>query len=157
MASDILLAPIQLGNLNLPNRVVMTPIKLGYSSKTGEVTGRHVAFYTRRVRGGVRQPGMIHAGDLEIDINGHRVNRSGESIHLTRNEFNLLAVLAQHPGQTYSRSQLLDRLHGVRYDGFDRSIDAHIKNLRRKIEPDPLEPTYIHTVYGVGYRFTDEV
>jgi two-component system alkaline phosphatase synthesis response regulator PhoP len=111
----------------------------------------------RRVRGGVRQPGMIHAGDLEIDTTGHRVTRSGESIHLTRNEFNLLTVLAQHPGQTFSRAQLLDHLHGVRYDGFDRSIDAHIKNLRRKIEPDPLEPTYIHTVYGVGYRFIDEV
>ncbi|MCJ7621933.1 MAG: response regulator transcription factor [Anaerolineaceae bacterium] len=110
----------------------------------------------RRVHGGLRQPGLIHAGDLEININGHRVSRSGEPIHLTRNEFNLLAVLAQHPGQTYTRAQLLDRLYGVRYDGFDRSIDAHIKNLRRKIEPDMLEPFYIHTVYGVGYRFTDE-
>lgn len=110
----------------------------------------------RRVRGGVRQPGLIRVGDLEIDINGHRVTLSGETIHLTRNEFNLLAALAQHPGQTFTRAQLLDRLHGVRYDGFDRSIDAHIKNLRRKIEPDPLEPFYILTVYGVGYRFTDE-
>ena len=68
-----------------------------------------------------------------------------------------LATLAQHPGQTFSRAQLLDRLHGVAYDGFDRSIDAHIKNLRRKLEPDPGQPCYVLTVYGIGYKFTDEV
>ena len=66
-------------------------------------------------------------------------------------------ALASHPGQSFSRPQLLDRLHGVSYDGYDRSIDAHVKNLRRKIEPDLTDPTYILTVYGVGYRFNDEV
>jgi two-component system alkaline phosphatase synthesis response regulator PhoP len=111
----------------------------------------------RRVQGGVHQPGLIRAGDLEIDLNGHRVTRDGEQLRLTRTEFNLLATLAQHPGQTFTRNQLLDRLHGVAYDGFDRSIDAHIKNLRRKLEADPIEPRYILTVYGVGYKFTDEV
>jgi two-component system alkaline phosphatase synthesis response regulator PhoP len=111
----------------------------------------------RRVQGGVRQPGRIRAGDLEIDLHGHRVTRAGEPVRLTRSEFNLLAVLAQHPGQTFTRAQLLDRLHGVAYEGFDRSIDAHVKNLRRKLEPDPVEPSYVLTVYGVGYRFTDEV
>ena len=111
----------------------------------------------RRVQGGVRQPGLIRAGDLEIDLHGYRVSRGGEPIHLTRSEFNLLAVLAQHPGQTFSRAQLLDRVHGVAYEGFDRSIDAHIKNLRRKLEPDPAEPRYVLTVYGIGYRFADEV
>jgi len=111
----------------------------------------------RRVQGGVRQPGLIRAGDLEIDLHGYRVSRGGETIHLTRSEFNLLAVLAQHPGQTFSRAQLLDRVHGVAYEGFDRSIDAHVKNLRRKLEPDPAEPQYVLTVYGIGYRFTDEV
>ncbi len=111
----------------------------------------------RRVRGGVRQPGLLRAADLEINLDGHTVARAGEPIHLTRIEFNLLALLAQHPGQTFSRAQLLDRLHGVRYEGFDRSIDAHIKNLRRKLEPDPLEPRYVLTVYGIGYKFTDEV
>ncbi|MBU0702940.1 MAG: response regulator transcription factor, partial [Chloroflexi bacterium] len=94
----------------------------------------------RRVRGGVHQPGLIRAGDLEIDLHGHRVTRAGEPIHLTRSEFNLLAVLAQHPGQTFPRAQLLDRLHGVAYEGFDRSVDAHVKNLRRKLEPNPSEP-----------------
>jgi two-component system alkaline phosphatase synthesis response regulator PhoP len=111
----------------------------------------------RRVRGGVHQPGLIRVGELEIDVHGHRVTRDGEAIHLTRTEFNLLVALAQHPGQTFSRAQLLDRLHGVRYDGFDRSVDAHVKNLRRKLEPDPVEPRYVLTVYGIGYKFTDEV
>jgi two-component system alkaline phosphatase synthesis response regulator PhoP len=111
----------------------------------------------RRVHGGVHQPGRVRAGDLEIDLEGHRVARSGEDVHLTRTEFNLLATLAQHPGQTFTREQLLDRLHGVAYDGFDRSVDAHIKNLRRKLEADPAEPRYVLTVYGVGYKFTDEV
>jgi two-component system alkaline phosphatase synthesis response regulator PhoP len=111
----------------------------------------------RRVRGGVHQPGLLRAGDLEVDLPGHRVTRAGEEVGLTRSEFNLLALLAQHPGQTFTREQLLDRLHGVAYDGYDRSVDAHVKNLRRKLEPDPSEPRYVLTVYGVGYKFTDEV
>jgi two-component system alkaline phosphatase synthesis response regulator PhoP len=111
----------------------------------------------RRVQGGVHQPGLIRAGDLEIDLQGHRVTRAGEPISLTRTEFNLLTVLAQHPGQTFSRAQLLDRLHGVAYDGYDRSVDAHVKNLRHRLELDPGKPRYVLTVYGIGYKFTDEV
>jgi two-component system alkaline phosphatase synthesis response regulator PhoP len=111
----------------------------------------------RRVQGGVHQPGLIRLGDLEIDLPGHRVTRASESIRLSRIEFNLLAILAQHPGQTFTREQLLDRLHGVAYDGFARSIDAHIKNLRRKLEVDPGAPRYVLTIYGVGYQFSDEV
>ncbi len=111
----------------------------------------------RRVRGGVHVRGLIRVGDLEIDLRGHRVSRNREPLHLTRTEFDLLATLAQHPGQAFSRAQLLDRLHGVAYDGYDRSIDAHVKNLRRKLEPDPAEPRYVLTVYGIGYRFTDEM
>ncbi len=111
----------------------------------------------RRVRGGVHRPGLVRAGDLEIDLHGHRVTRGGEPIRLSRTEFNLLATLAQHPGQTFTRAQLLDRLHGVAYEGYDRSIDAHVKNLRRKLEPDPAEPRYVLTVYGIGYQFADEV
>jgi len=110
----------------------------------------------RRVQGGVHQPGLVRAGELEIDLHGHRATRAGQPIRLSRTEFNLLAVLAQHPGQTFTRAQLLDRLHGVAYDGYDRSIDAHIKNLRRKLEADLAEPRYILTVYGIGYKFTDE-
>jgi len=110
----------------------------------------------RRVQGGLRQLGMLRAGELEIDLHGHRVTRDGEPLRLTRTEFNLLAILARNPGQTFSRAQLLDRLHGAVYDGYDRSVDAHIKNLRRKLEPDPGEPRYVLTVYGIGYKFTDE-
>ena len=110
----------------------------------------------RRVRGDIYQPGIISAGELVIDTNGHRVTLEGNQIHLTRIEFMILATLAKHPGQTFSRAQLLDRLHGTVFEGVDRSIDAHIKNLRRKIERDPSDPRYILTVYGVGYKFTDE-
>ncbi len=111
----------------------------------------------RRVQMGMRQPGVIHAGDLKIDLDGHRLTLGDETIHLTRNEFKLLAVMAQQPGQIFKRAQLLEHLHGVAYDGYDRSVDSHIKNLRRKIEVDLTNPQYIQTVYGVGYRFNDEV
>jgi two-component system alkaline phosphatase synthesis response regulator PhoP len=111
----------------------------------------------RRVKGTVYQPGVIRTGDLVIDIDSHRLTRAGENIHLTRFEFKLLQILAQHPGQIYSRAQLLEKLHGVTFDGYDRSVDAHIKNLRRKIETEPTEPRYILTVYGIGYKFNDEI
>jgi two-component system alkaline phosphatase synthesis response regulator PhoP len=115
----------------------------------------------RRTRGasqlpGGRQSGLIRAADLEIDLNGHNVKRDGQPVRLSRTEFNLLATLARNPGQTFTRAQLLDRLHGVAYEGYDRSIDAHIKNLRRKLETDPAEPRYVMTVYGIGYKFADE-
>jgi DNA-binding response OmpR family regulator len=100
---------------------------------------------------------MVRAGDVAIDLQGHRVTRDGQSVHLTRMEFDLLAVLAQHRGQTLSREQLLERIHGVAYDGYDRSVDAHVRNLRRKLEPNPDEPRYILTVYGVGYQFSPEI
>lgn len=111
----------------------------------------------RRTQGDVQTPGLIRSGDLEIDLNGHRVMAGEEPIKLTRIEFNLLAILAQHPGQTLTRAQLIDRLHGAADGGYDRSIDAHIKNLRRKIEADPADPRYVLTVYGIGYQFTDKV
>ncbi|MEN8241779.1 MAG: response regulator transcription factor [Chloroflexota bacterium] len=110
----------------------------------------------RRLQGGVRTPGIIVAGDLEIDVNGHRLTRDGEQVQLSRTEFNLLVQMAQHPGQTFTRSQLLNRLHGYSDAGYSRSIDAHIKNLRRKLERNPSEPSYVLTVFGVGYKFNDE-
>lgn len=110
----------------------------------------------RRARGGGQPQTLIRAGDLEIDLDAHRATRRGEPIPLTRIEFKLLAILAQNPGLTFSREQLVERLHGIAYEGYDRSVDSHVKNLRRKLEPDPAEPRYVFTVYGVGYRFTDE-
>lgn len=111
----------------------------------------------RRVKGGLRTPGLIVIDDLEIDTNGYKITRAGEVIPLSRTEFNLLVALAQHPGQTFTRAQLLNRLHGYSDVGYDRSIDAHIKNLRRKLEPNPTNPKYLLTVYGVGYKFNDEL
>ena len=110
----------------------------------------------RRTGGSLQQPGMLRIADLEINLEGHRVTRDGQTIELSRIEFNLLTILAQHPGLTYTRAQLLERIHGYAFKGYDRSIDAHVKNLRRKLEPDPSEPRYIITVYGVGYKFNDE-
>jgi len=111
----------------------------------------------RRVKGDVRQSGLILAADLEIDLNGRQVTRKDETITLTRSEFNLLVTLAQHPGQAFTREQLLTRLYDVAYDSYARSIDAHIKNLRQKLEINPGEPHYILTVFGIGYKFSDEV
>ena len=109
----------------------------------------------RRAKGTVTQSGVIRAGDLMIDEAGYRATREGKPLDLTRLEFIILSTLAQRPGQTFTRAQLLDRLFGVAYAGIDRSIDAHIKNLRRKLDDDPQNPHYIITVYGVGYKFMD--
>jgi two-component system alkaline phosphatase synthesis response regulator PhoP len=111
----------------------------------------------RRAQGDVQTPEIVRVGALAIDLNSHRVTLRDETLKLTRIEFTLLAILAQHPGQTFSRAQLIDRLHGTADGGYDRSIDAHIKNLRRKLEADPADPQYILTVYGIGYQFTDKV
>lgn len=109
----------------------------------------------RRVQGGLRQPDVLRNGGLEIDLQSHRVSLAGQVIHLTPNEFKLLVVLARHPGQILSRGQLVEAIHGVAYEGVDRSVDSHIKNLRRKLEPDPANPTYILTAYGIGYQFAE--
>ena len=110
----------------------------------------------RRAKGRVYQTGIIRVGDLVLNTNSHTLTLAEEVIHLTRIEFNLLEIFIRHPGQIFSRAQLLENLHGVAHAGYDRSIDAHIKNLRRKIEDDPAEPRYILTVYGVGYKFAHE-
>jgi two-component system alkaline phosphatase synthesis response regulator PhoP len=110
----------------------------------------------RRTGADTRQAEILRVSDLEIHLAGHRVTRSGELVELSRIEFNLLVILAQHPGLTYTRAQLLERIHGYAFEGYDRSIDAHIKNLRRKMEPNPSEPIYVLTVYGVGYKFNEQ-
>ena len=110
----------------------------------------------RRAKGRVYQSGIVRVGEMEINTDNHSVILAGETIHLTRIEFNLLETMTRHPGQIFSRAQLLENLHGVAYIGYDRSIDAHVKNLRRKIEEDPANPKYILTVYAVGYKFSDE-
>ncbi len=109
----------------------------------------------RRTQGRMKPPVMIRSAGLEIDLQGHRVEVDGNQVHLTPNEFKLLAALARHPGQLFSREQLVDHLHGDLFNSFDRSIDSHIKNLRRKLETDPSNPRFIETVYGEGYRFIE--
>jgi DNA-binding response OmpR family regulator len=96
----------------------------------------------------------IRIADLVIDQDAYTVLRGEEIIQLTLTEFNLLATLAGHPGRALSRFQLLEATQdGVVYEGFERTIDTHIKNIRAKIEPDPKNPRYIETVFGVGYKF----
>lgn len=104
------------------------------------------------------QPGaeLIHVVDLTLDLPRMRIQAQGREIEeLTPTEFELLAVLARQPGRVFTRFQLLDALHGVAFESYERAIDAHIKNIRRKLEPDPHQPRYILTVYGVGYKFAD--
>jgi two-component system alkaline phosphatase synthesis response regulator PhoP len=98
---------------------------------------------------------VIRAGSLTIDIPKMRVTVGDEAVELTATEFQLLLTLARHPGRIYTRAQLLDALHGVSFESYERSVDAHIKNIRRKIEPDPRRPQLVLTVYGVGYKFAD--
>ena len=103
------------------------------------------------------EPGdVIRAGDLSLDVPRMRTELAGRVIELTPTEFQLLATLAAQPGRIFTRSQLLDAVHGVAFESYERAIDTHIKNVRRKLEPDPREPRYLLTVYGVGYRFADD-
>jgi DNA-binding response OmpR family regulator len=78
------------------------------------------------------------------------------AVELTQTEFQLLATMARQPGRVFSRAQLLSAVRGVAFESYERAIDAHIKNIRRKIEPDPHNPRYLLTVFGVGYRFGDQ-
>jgi DNA-binding response OmpR family regulator len=99
---------------------------------------------------------VIRVGDVILDLPRMQVTVGGEEIELTATEFQLLQALASQPGRIFTRSQLLNAVHGVAIESYERAIDAHIKNIRRKLEPVPREPRYIQTVYGVGYRFSDE-
>jgi two-component system alkaline phosphatase synthesis response regulator PhoP len=97
---------------------------------------------------------VLRVLDLEIDLDAHSATHAGETLELTPTEFNLLAALAAQPGRAFTRMQLLETALGSAYEGYERTIDAHIKNLRAKLEADPRKPRYIETVFGVGYRFT---
>ncbi|MCK5377231.1 MAG: response regulator transcription factor [Acidobacteria bacterium] len=95
----------------------------------------------------------ITAGDLVIDRQRREARLSGEVVNLTAKEFDLLAHFAGHPGQVFTRSQLLDQVWGYVHEGYEHTVNTHINRLRRKIEPDPAKPRYVITVWGVGYRF----
>ncbi|MDE3091145.1 MAG: response regulator transcription factor, partial [Chloroflexota bacterium] len=98
----------------------------------------------------------IRVADVTLDVPRMRVTVSDRTVEVTPTEFQLLATLAREPGRIFTRAQLLDAVRGVAFESYERAIDAHIKNIRRKIEPDPREPRYILMVYGVGYKFADE-
>ncbi|ADJ25592.1 two component transcriptional regulator, winged helix family [Dehalogenimonas lykanthroporepellens BL-DC-9] len=95
---------------------------------------------------------VLRVGELTVDVERRQADIGGKVIELTTTEFDLLKLMAANPGRVFSRSEILDRLQGDTYEGYERTIDSHIKNLRRKIEPDPDRPSYIQTVYGAGYR-----
>ncbi len=99
---------------------------------------------------------VIRAGDVEVDVSRLRVTVGGRAADLTASEIQLLAQLARQPGRVFTRGQLLDLLHGIAFESYERAIDSHIKNIRKKIEPDPAHPRYIQTVYGLGYRFAEQ-
>ena len=113
-----------------------------------------------RVRAVLRRAGksepkgkILQVADITLDRDTREVTVANQSVDLTPSEFDLLAALMSSPGRVFSRLDLLDVIQGIRYEGYERTIDTHIKNLRAKIEPDPRSPRYIETVYGVGYRF----
>lgn len=111
----------------------------------------------RRTQKTVTKPALIKAGGLIIDVERHRANQHGIELDLTPTEFKLLEILAENPGRVFSRLQIVEQVQGYDFEGYERTIDAHIKNLRRKIETNPKEPRYIQTVYGVGYKFMGDV
>jgi DNA-binding response OmpR family regulator len=109
----------------------------------------------RRTRAAERGDEVLRAADVEVDTARMRVSVAGRPVELTPTEFQLLATLVREPGRVFTRSQLLDAVHGVAIETYERAIDAHVKNIRRKIEPTPGAPRYLLTVHGVGYRFAD--
>jgi DNA-binding response OmpR family regulator len=98
----------------------------------------------------------IVRGDVVVDPARRRVTVAGRPVDLTPTEFELLAHLARQPGRVFTRAQLLTAIHGVAVESYERAVDAHVKNLRRKLEPDPRHPRYVLTAHGIGYRFTDD-
>jgi two-component system, OmpR family, alkaline phosphatase synthesis response regulator PhoP len=109
----------------------------------------------RRTRAAERGAEILRATDVEVDTGKMRVTVGGRAVELTPTEFQLLSTLVAEPGRVFTRGQLLDAVHGVAIESYERAIDAHVKNIRRKIEPEPRSPRYLLTVHGVGYRFAD--
>lgn len=121
-----------------------------------EVVAR-VRAVLRRAGTAQEKPDLLCKGALEIDLTGHEVSLDGARVDLTPTEFKLLEIMASQPGRVFTRLQLLDASQGAAFEGYERTIDAHIKNLRAKIEPNVKEPIYIETVFGIGYRFSKEI
>ena len=110
----------------------------------------------RRTSGATARAEVLRAADVEVDLPKMRARVADRVVELTPTEFQLLTTFVREPGRVFTRGQLLDALHGVTIDSYERAIDAHVKNLRRKIEPEVGRPRYVLTVHGVGYRFADD-
>jgi len=121
-----------------------------------ELVARARAVLRRAAWPETRRGEMLRGGDLSVDVERRKVTRGEVPIDLTPTEFDLLVTLLRHQGRPLSRRQLIELALGQSYTGYDRTIDAHIKNLRRKVEADPSEPEYILTVYGIGYKFAED-
>jgi DNA-binding response OmpR family regulator len=117
-----------------------------------ELTAR-IRAVLRRAGKSAPEPEILRAADITLNRSGRYVKVGERFVNLTPSEFDLLATLMSAPGRVYSRLELLDRLQGTAYEGYERTIDVHVKNLRTKVEADPRNPQYIETVYGAGYRF----
>ncbi len=111
----------------------------------------------RRLEPTAEKSDLLRAGGLELDRTAHTLKKEGKLVELTRMEFDLLNTLMSNPGRAFSRLELLERTQGYAYDGYERTIDVHIKNLRKKIETDSANPLYILTVFGIGYRFNSDL
>ena len=109
----------------------------------------------RRIDAAPERGDVVRSGDIVLDRRRMQASVGSRAIDLTATEFELLATLAAQPGRVFTRAQLLDAIRGVEVDSFDRAIDAHVKNVRRKLEPDPKNPRHVLTVHGVGYKFAD--
>ncbi len=118
-----------------------------------ELTAR-VRAVLRRMEKANQEQDILRAENIVVDRVGRVVTVEGNDVDLTPSEFDLLYILMSTPGRVFSRLELLDRLQGTAYEGYERTSDVHIRNLRTKVEPDPSNPQYIETVYGAGYRFT---
>ncbi|MBI4282527.1 MAG: response regulator transcription factor [Chloroflexi bacterium] len=119
-----------------------------------ELAARVRAVLRRTARDALEQGvSELSHGDVKVDMRHHAAYLKGIQLSLTPTEFRLLTLLIHEPGRTFTREQIIERVFGYDFDGFDRTVDAHVSNLRRKLEADPEKPHYIHTIYGVGYRF----
>ena len=110
----------------------------------------------RRIEPGEPTQELLRVADIEMDIDGRQVKVAGQAIDLTPSEFDLLAILMANPGRAFTRLDLVEKLQGIALEGAEKTINVHVRNLRLKIEPDPANPRYVETVFGIGYRFCKE-
>lgn len=122
-----------------------------------ELTARIRAVLRRAEKSTTATSALLRVGELSLDRGSRLVSADGNTVELTPSEFDLLATLMASPGRVFSRLELLDKLQGDAYEGYERTIDVHIRNLRTKIEPDPRNPRYVLTVYGIGYRLAADL